>query len=298
VTDYFGPYSTSPWSEAEWFDHMAPAMPSGVIGATAASYDTGGLPLILSGLNWSVGPGTANVAGSGFRRDSAAGGAVTPNTHTSQSRRDRVVLRRDLAIHQTVIALKEGTPAASPTAPSLEQDPTGVWEEALFSFLVPPNSGSALTGVVDERSWLAANLDLQEVNDGLDAVAAQAAQAQSTANSVSTRVTALEADSGWVDVPVTAGHGAYQNPAVRKIGKTVYARGGFTNTGLEANAEEQVATIPSGFQPATTLVISPGMSSAGSTGRLVIRSDRSVTVGTGNPVASYFKMDGASWLTD
>ena len=39
-------------------------------------------------------------------------------------------------------------------APALTQVEAGQWDIPLFSFLVPPNSGTTLTGFIDERTWV------------------------------------------------------------------------------------------------------------------------------------------------
>lgn len=154
MVDISGPFATSPWSEDGWFDNMGPALPSGVHGTPAASSTTGDLALSLSGLNWAVGAGRAMVRGAGFSRDAAAGAAATANTHSTWSRRDRIVLRRDRAAGTVAPVRIQGTPASSPSAPDISEDEDGQWDLKLFSFLVPPASGTATSGVVDERVWI------------------------------------------------------------------------------------------------------------------------------------------------
>jgi hypothetical protein len=57
-------------------------------------------------------------------------------------RRDLVVLRLDASVDSVVLAVVEGTPAVSPSDPSLVQVPGGIWEEPLARVVV---SASAST---------------------------------------------------------------------------------------------------------------------------------------------------------
>lgn len=155
MTDSSGPFAPNPWGEAEWFDFAPAWARSGVIGTPTGTPTTGALAFGSSGLQVSAGTGRAWVRGAGFERTGTVPNhAVAPNAHATWSRRDRLIVRRDLANETVTTAVKQGTPAASPVAPSLDQIDGGVWEERLFSFLVPLNSGTVITGVEDERSWL------------------------------------------------------------------------------------------------------------------------------------------------
>ena len=154
MADASWPWDSVPWAEVEWYKLMAAALPSGVIGTPAGSATTGELSFSSSGLSVTLGTGRASVGGAGFARTAPPGAtAVTANTHASQSRRDRIVLRRDLGTHTVTPVVIAGTPAASPTAPSITRTDT-VYDLKLFSFLVPPASGTSITGVTDERVWI------------------------------------------------------------------------------------------------------------------------------------------------
>jgi hypothetical protein len=162
VTDTAGPFDGTPWAEAQWARHAAAWAPSGVYGPPGSSTSTGDLPLSVSALNVGLGAGRAWVRGFGFERSGAAVmQAVAANTHASFSRRDRIVLRRNLATHTVAPVLIQGTPASTPVAPALTQSETGSWDLPMFSFLVPPSSGTSITGIVDERGWLSASGGLE-----------------------------------------------------------------------------------------------------------------------------------------
>ena len=156
MTDLYGPFDGTPWAQDQWYRHASAWAPSGVFGSSAAtSTTTGDLALTVSGRNVTIGTGRAWVRGAGFERTGTpASQAVSANTNTTLSRRDRVVLRRDLATKTIAPVLLTGTPAATPVAPSITQSETGQWDLLLYSFLVPPNSGTTLSGIVDERLWM------------------------------------------------------------------------------------------------------------------------------------------------
>lgn len=160
MADVYGPFATASWSDGEWsrfaptWVSSGPILPHGSAVPTSAT--TGEWAFSNSGLSVSAAAGRAWVRGFGITRTGTPPShAVTANTHASWSRRDRLVLRRDLAAATVTTAVKIGTAAATPTAPGLTQTETGVWEETLFSFLTPPASGTSITGIVDERKWVA-----------------------------------------------------------------------------------------------------------------------------------------------
>lgn len=107
-------------------------------------------------------------------------------------------------------------------------------------------------------------------------------------------------DSGWVAVTTTSPAVAISGaaPQVRKIGKMVIARGGWTNGGQTANTTTASGTIPSGYRPSQQQEAVPGMSSAGSTGKLIIATTGVVSVAAGGTVAGYFRMDALVWTVD
>ena len=72
----------------------------------------------------------------------------------SLPRIDRVVLRlnRDAAARNVLLAVREGTPAASPSPPALQRD-EAIWELSLARVTVPTGAGLLNdTDIIDERS--------------------------------------------------------------------------------------------------------------------------------------------------
>jgi len=154
MPDVSGPFDGSPWAEVEWYRHLPSAIPSGVIGGPQNAATLGPLAWATSGLTITLAVGNANVGGAGYSRSAPTTAvAVAPNTNSTLFRRDRIVLRRSTATHDVKPVVIQGTAAATPVAPDITRNST-TFDLPLFSFLVPTNSGTALSGVVDERVWL------------------------------------------------------------------------------------------------------------------------------------------------
>lgn len=113
-------------------------------------------------------------------------------------------------------------------------------------------------------------------------------------------VDGLVADTGWVNVTIASGYAAQSGftPQVRKIGKVVYFRGGWSNTGMTAGVNEAVGTVPSGYRPSLTyydLMVSNTVALSGA--RFAVTSAGGITIGVPATVGTYFLAFG-SWLTD
>lgn len=80
-----------------------------------------------SGMQVKVKTGEALVRGHYYLNDAQVTLTVAPASST-QARVDRIVLRLDPLANSIVLAVKTGTPGASPTPPALEQTDAGVWE--------------------------------------------------------------------------------------------------------------------------------------------------------------------------
>ena len=159
-TEAYGPFDSQPWADQTQWYRFGPAWaPSGVIDVPASSASTGSLALTFSGLTPTLSVGRAWVRGAGYELSggSKTMAAIAANTNSSLSRRDRIVLRRDLSAKTVSLVPLTGTPASTPTAPALTQDETGQWDISLFSFVVPPNSGTTVTSITDERPWIDPN---------------------------------------------------------------------------------------------------------------------------------------------
>lgn len=155
-TESFGPFDSAGWSTAQWYRVAMAWAASGVIDSPAGSVSAGSLGITFSGLTPTLAAGRAWVRGGGYE---LSGGsktmtAIAASTNASLSRRDRIVLRRDVTAQTIGFAAIQGTPSSSPSAPAIQQNENGQWDLPLFSFLVPPNSGTVITGIVDERLFI------------------------------------------------------------------------------------------------------------------------------------------------
>lgn len=113
-----------------------------------------GLNLTLNGLNWGLSPGAVYTSGTLVVNDGAGiSGTVTP-TSGALPRRDMLCARRTLLPGGGsfgMIALKQGTPAASPVDPALATVIDGVFEEPLFSWQVAASGAATTTAIRDLR---------------------------------------------------------------------------------------------------------------------------------------------------
>lgn len=160
MPDLYGPFGTAQWTQSQWYRDAYARAYSGVFGSASDTISGGDLGLSLNGLNWSIGLGRAHVRGAGYERTGTpVTGTVTANT-SGNPRIDRLVVRRDLGAQVVSIARLQGTASATPLAPNLTQNEDGIWEIPLFNFTVPPNPGTTLTNVTDERLWIESQVGL------------------------------------------------------------------------------------------------------------------------------------------
>lgn len=159
ANDIYGPFEGEPdspgiWTQAQWYRDAPTWAPTAVVGNAPVSSTTGGLALTTSGLTASIGLGRAHIRGAGYERVNTAKGITVPsNGHASFARRDRIVVRRDTAAKTIEPILLQGTPAGTPVGPMPTRTDGTIWDLPLFSFLVPANNGTSISGVVDERVW-------------------------------------------------------------------------------------------------------------------------------------------------
>lgn len=146
-------------TESRW-ERMARVFAAPCVIGTSANNALG---LTVAGLQLTVGRGLLGSAEAWVRSwfyvlDAADWvHNVPPNVHATQSRVDRIVLRYDpsalLAADKVKLVHLQGTPAASPVAPSLVQSDVGGYDLPLWRFTVPPNSASPVTGLIDDRRF-------------------------------------------------------------------------------------------------------------------------------------------------
>lgn len=107
-------------------------------------------------------------------------------------------------------------------------------------------------------------------------------------------------DTGWVDVEVNAGYAAQggTKPQVRRYGKEVFYRWGFTATGLTGGVGAEVGVVPVGFRPTQTVYTIPTMQRGDITsGRMYFNVNGSIVIHPGATLGAYY-VANTSWLLD
>lgn len=104
-----------------------------------------------TGLAVDVEAGESMVRGHYYVSDATESLALATADATND-RLDTVVLRLDPTANSIVLAVKTGTPAGSPVAPSLVQTDAGIYEQPLADVLVPATSGVPTT-ITDRREF-------------------------------------------------------------------------------------------------------------------------------------------------
>lgn len=105
-------------------------------------------------MNVDIGPGAALVDGSAYWNDDTENPAIQAADPTL-NRIDRVILRLDATLGKVRLAVKTGTPGASPTPPTLQKDRSPYFEVPLYQVYV----GAAVTQIfnsnlTDERQFV------------------------------------------------------------------------------------------------------------------------------------------------
>lgn len=137
------------------FSHLFRTLQDGVNGTY------GGTELQVgagTGLAVDVSAGQAMVRGH-FYESTATESLALTTADATNPRLDRIVLRLDPVANSIILAVKTGTPAGSPVAPSLVQTDAGTWEMALATVLVPATAGVPST-ITDEREFMGTRIGL------------------------------------------------------------------------------------------------------------------------------------------
>ena len=108
-------------------------------------------------------------------------------------------------------------------------------------------------------------------------------------------------DTGWVDATVLSGFAAnstHERPQVRKKNGLVLSKGVFANTGMSANGNYTVGTLPTGFSPPVNVITGAGTSTGASTASLFFTSGGSILIRTNSTLSGYYGIGGNTWTTD
>ena len=104
-----------------------------------------------TGLAVNVAAGESMVRGHYYISDATESLALA-TADASNDRIDTIVLKLDPSANSIVLAVKTGTPAGSPSAPTLVQTDAGIYEQPLANALVPATSGVPTT-ITDRREF-------------------------------------------------------------------------------------------------------------------------------------------------
>ena len=107
-----------------------------------------------SGRQVKVTAGEAQVRGHHWHSDATVTKAISANT-SGNPRIDRVVLRLDPSANTLALAIVEGTPGSSPSAPALTQTDTGTYELPIATVYVANGASTIAAGdVTEERVFI------------------------------------------------------------------------------------------------------------------------------------------------
>lgn len=109
-----------------------------------------------TGLSVDVEAGEAQVRGHYYTSDATEALALATADATND-RIDLVVLKLDPTANSITLAVKTGTPAGSPVAPTPVQTDAGIYEQPLAEVLVPATSGVPTT-ITDRREFMGTRL--------------------------------------------------------------------------------------------------------------------------------------------
>lgn len=108
------------------------------------------------------------------------------------------------------------------------------------------------------------------------------------------------ADSGWQNIDIFPGFAAQGTdvPQARKIGKFVYIRWGFNNSGMSTNTTHLVGDLPEGFgmEPNATHYMTPATTTE-TLARVNINTTGTIQITTGATVGSWYLIE-TSYIVD
>lgn len=247
-----------------------------------------------------VGLGIAFVRGYYFEVYSTAESLALAAANPTNPRIDRIVVRRDLTNRQLVLAVLQGTAAASPTAPALTQVSGGTWELPLAQVLVPAGAASIVNAnITDERTYALATLGAQfdpatgHDHDGSDSKAVAWGSVASKPTTFAPTAHAIAHNPGGTD-PVTTGAPGASAPDDTQSGGAAaslsrsdhrHARENFGSVGTSAVGDAQNAGVSGlipradhrhGREAFATPAIALGSAAAAGVATTPIRSDATI----------------------
>ena len=148
MSETFGPFDTgagATFQQDKWQALMKAFMVEGIINGTLNEL------AVAAGSGMHVNENTGQAVLCGIWYQNSASNALTISTaDATNSRIDLVVLHADLSAKTVAAAILTGTPAGSPTVPSLTQS-SSVWEIALAEVLVHAGDTAASQFTITDR---------------------------------------------------------------------------------------------------------------------------------------------------
>ena len=153
------PFDSQTSTESDWshlFRYLSAATAGGIAGVPG---DTNAkVTADSSGMNVKVAAGTALVRGHMWISDAQVTLTIAAAKATNP-RIDSIVLTLDPSANSIVLAVVTGTAGASPSAPTLTQSDTAVYQLLLANVNVPANASTIAAGnVTDARTFMGANV--------------------------------------------------------------------------------------------------------------------------------------------
>lgn len=146
------PFDTQDTSESDFSRLMGEAVDDGIVGSQGS---TGFQVSASTGMTIVAAAGTAALRGFMGYTTGTEGPAGVSNGDATNPRIDLAILRLDRNNNNMTFTVKQGTPAASPSAPALTQTDTGVYEIALAQLAIPAGAGTMLASyITDVRQFI------------------------------------------------------------------------------------------------------------------------------------------------
>jgi len=161
MAEKYGPFNSgtgAAFDETQWREIFGNLLTPGVIkGAKVAGSAGGDLAVSVVGgnMNVNIATGCGLVYGFAYENDATATKTITTQGG-GLNRIDTVILKLDFVARTVLLAVKSGTAASSPVAPSLTQSAT-TWEAPLCDIFVTNGASVLVSGnLTDRRAFCAA----------------------------------------------------------------------------------------------------------------------------------------------
>lgn len=151
ISETYGPFSSgagdTDFTDTGWQNLLNAAVYDGVLNVQNKC-------AITAGTGMTVNQDTGQIVGHGLWYENDASKALTITTaDATHNRIDTAVVHFDLSAKTAVSQVNAGTPAASPTPPSLTQS-SSVWEVPLADILVPAGASDSSSFTITNRGRL------------------------------------------------------------------------------------------------------------------------------------------------